>query len=235
MRPALRLVRYRHRPMQQSLDTPIKRSLSQQATALVQPPPAKRQRPDSFSSVPPSNTMAFRGRGPAKRPAGPPDGPSSKQFSKRANRPSAPPKNVLSGPFHDQEFITKHYLKSAVDLKVNDKHTPKSPLHNFYAVVKDGQQPKYDFARGSVIREDQYVDVWRYVRSCLTYTASNCSFRTTVFLDIDPPIFGVGDHTDKKESINLAALAALYQLHELNLVCYICIPIIHSNKIDTPA
>jgi small subunit ribosomal protein S24e len=47
----------------------------------------------------------------------------------------------------------------------------------------------------------------------------NCAHRTTVFLDIDPPVFGVGDHVNKKDSISLAALSALYQLHELKIVC----------------
>ncbi len=42
--------------------------------------------------------------------------------------------------------------------------------------------------------------------------------RTTVKIDIQPPIIGVGDHAEKRESIHLAALSALYQLHELDLV-----------------
>lgn len=43
--------------------------------------------------------------------------------------------------------------------------------------------------------------------------------RSTVELDnIDPPIIGVGDHQDKKRSIFLAALSAVYQLHDLGIV-----------------
>ncbi len=38
-------------------------------------------------------------------------------------------------------------------------------------------------------------------------------------IDIEPPIVGVGDHIEKKESVNLAALSAVYQLQGLNLVC----------------
>jgi hypothetical protein len=49
--------------------------------------------------------------------------------------------------------------------------------------------------------------------------SNNCSNRTKVFLEIDSPIIGVGDDIDKKESINLAALSALYQLQALKLVC----------------
>ena len=37
-------------------------------------------------------------------------------------------------------------------------------------------------------------------------------------MDIDPPIVGVGDHQDKKRSTHLAALSAVYQLHDLGIV-----------------
>jgi small subunit ribosomal protein S24e len=43
-------------------------------------------------------------------------------------------------------------------------------------------------------------------------------YRTTVQLDIDPPIIGVGDHPDKKRSVHLAALSLVYQLHHLGIV-----------------
>ena len=43
-------------------------------------------------------------------------------------------------------------------------------------------------------------------------------YRTTVQLDIDPPLVGVGDHQDRKQSLNLAALSAVYQLHDLGVV-----------------
>jgi len=42
--------------------------------------------------------------------------------------------------------------------------------------------------------------------------------RTTVKIDIQPPIVGVGDHAEKREAIHLAALSAVYQLHEQDLV-----------------
>lgn len=42
--------------------------------------------------------------------------------------------------------------------------------------------------------------------------------RTTVRIDIQPPIVGVGDHAEKRESCYLAALSAVYQLHERDLV-----------------
>lgn len=37
-------------------------------------------------------------------------------------------------------------------------------------------------------------------------------------VSINPVIIGIGDHTTKKESEKLAALAAVYQLQELGLV-----------------
>jgi hypothetical protein len=42
--------------------------------------------------------------------------------------------------------------------------------------------------------------------------------RSTVTLDIDPPLVGIGDHADKKTSVTLAALSAVYQLQELGIV-----------------
>lgn len=187
----------------------------------------------SSSSVFPSTTMASRGRGFPKRQGGHSsfnvvDRPSHRHqakpssSSKRGSRSSPFPKNIFNGPMHDQDFISKEYSKSGKGLKEHWKQTPKSPLHNFYAVVKNGQQPRYESTRGSIIQGDKHIEIWRYVCSS-PYHLSNCnrSIRTTVFLEIDPPIFGVGDHTDKKESMNLAALSAVYQLHELNLVCYL--------------
>jgi hypothetical protein len=53
-------------------------------------------------------------------------------------------------------------------LKEHYKQIPKSPLHNFYAVVKNGQQPRYESTCGSVIKEDKYVEVWRYVCSTVS-------------------------------------------------------------------
>lgn len=161
-------------------------------------PPTKRQRAEDGSSpaflstrrrslpgpssVVPPNSMALRGRGTSRRPGGTPptldavDRPSSSSHrhqakQKRRGPDSAPPKSVLTGPLHDQDTIIKEHFKSVVDLKTHDKQTPKSPLHNFYAIVKDGRQPRYESTRGSVIMGDKYVEVWRYVRSRLCLSA----------------------------------------------------------------
>jgi hypothetical protein len=47
------------------------------------------------------------------------------------------------------------------------------------------------------------------------------SSRTTVTVDLPTPIVGVGDHGNKKESEKVAALSAVYQLHESGMVCYL--------------
>jgi len=135
----------------------VKRVLSQQATARVHPPPsqpdfppAKRLHPHEVSSLR-TNTMPFRGRGLSKRPTSP--------------RRSSRPKTILNGPFHDHDFILQQYFKSGVDLKHHEKEAPKSPLHNFYALVKNGQQPRYEFTSGSYSKGDKLIDVCRYVCS----------------------------------------------------------------------
>ncbi|KAF9526480.1 hypothetical protein CPB83DRAFT_770211 [Crepidotus variabilis] len=122
--------------------------------------------------------------------------------SSRARSP-LPPKTLLEGPFHDESFIKKEYHKSGRSLRKEYEANPKSPLHNFYAAVKEGEAPKYESVQGTYIRDSgQKAQIWR----------------TTVELDIEPRIVGIGDNSDKKQSGTLAALSALYQLHELQLL-----------------
>ena len=45
-------------------------------------------------------------------------------------------------------------------------------------------------------------------------------YRTTIDLDIDPPVIGVGDHQDKRRSVHLASLSVVYQLHDLGIVSF---------------
>lgn len=42
--------------------------------------------------------------------------------------------------------------------------------------------------------------------------------RTTVIVEIEPPVIGVGDHPEKKQSEKLAALSAVYQLQQSGVV-----------------
>jgi hypothetical protein len=69
-----------------------------------------------------------------------------------------PSKNLLEGPFHDKAFIVQEYFKSGTDLRQDFKKNPKSPLHNFYAVIKSGQQPKYESVQGTFGKSEE---IWR--------------------------------------------------------------------------
>jgi len=42
--------------------------------------------------------------------------------------------------------------------------------------------------------------------------------RTIIELEIEPAVSATGDHVDKKQSIYLAALSAVYQLQKLGVV-----------------
>lgn len=42
--------------------------------------------------------------------------------------------------------------------------------------------------------------------------------RTTVTVSIEPPVTGIADHPDKRQSEKLAMLSAVYQLHSSALV-----------------
>jgi len=69
-----------------------------------------------------------------------------------------PAKNLLEGPFHDEAFIVQEYFKSGTDLRQDFKKNPKSPLHNFYAVVKSGRQPNYESVQGTFGKSEV---IWR--------------------------------------------------------------------------
>lgn len=71
------------------------------------------------------------------------------------------PKNPLDGPFHDKEYILKEHFKSGRELKPVYKLFPRSPLHNFYAILKDGQTPAYERVLGTYVRGDEHLSVWR--------------------------------------------------------------------------
>jgi hypothetical protein len=45
--------------------------------------------------------------------------------------------------------------------------------------------------------------------------------RVTVTLDTTPPVLGIGDHRARRDAERLAALSALYQLHDTGLVCVV--------------
>ncbi|CAA7265798.1 unnamed protein product [Cyclocybe aegerita] len=201
----------------------IKRSFSQQAAtqplphspSFPEPPPAKLPRavdpsgqPSAFSTARHdiSRSMASSSRRNQHRSADAGSShhaatPSSLRSSKRGRRPAAssqaPLKNLLEGPYHDEEHIIQEYDKSSIHLKPLHQEAPKVPVNNFYQIVKN-KQPDYVSVSGTIMKGNRKEQIWR----------------TTLQLDIEPPVLGIGDSADKKQSIHLAALSALYQLHE---------------------
>ncbi|KAF8973926.1 P-loop containing nucleoside triphosphate hydrolase protein [Flammula alnicola] len=216
----------------------IKRSFSQQATATTlappPPPPTKLARaanqsgdPSPFSSTTSQTKkpfpMASHPRKHPHRSAEP--GPSSSfshshnyhgvgASSSRGMRGSArrgkkggpggaypPSKDLLEGPLHDEKYIEQEHNKSPIPLKPLVREAPKGTLNNFYMTVK-GELPHYVTTYGTVMDGNHRMQV----------------HRTTVQINIEPPIIGIADHPEKKQSINLAALSAVYQLQELGVL-----------------
>ncbi|KAF8909024.1 hypothetical protein CPB84DRAFT_1766707 [Gymnopilus junonius] len=102
-------------------------------------------------------------------------------------------RDLLDGPYHTERYIEQEHHKSPIPLK--------PPLNNFHQTVK-GTLPMYVSEEGTVMDGNNPVRVWR----------------TTVRIDIEPPIIGVGDHAEKNKSVALSALSAIYQLQELGVL-----------------
>ncbi|EIW64663.1 P-loop containing nucleoside triphosphate hydrolase protein [Trametes versicolor FP-101664 SS1] len=113
---------------------------------------------------------------------------------KGKNTPNLPP---LSGPLHDEDYITKTYRTKP--LKKIHETNPKSPLNNFI-MNNSGGQMEFVATHGVVEGVDQAV--WRST--------------ITVKLD-DGEIVGTGDNSNRKVADNLAALSALYQLDSIGV------------------
>ncbi|KDR84993.1 hypothetical protein GALMADRAFT_233530 [Galerina marginata CBS 339.88] len=209
----------------------IKRSFSQQAVQALSPspsiqvaPPAKLPRGPNTSGDP-SPFSAARRHSPRRssmssnhkhRPPEP--GTSSSQNylhvgssrgprgGKRGKRGGSgtgnqQPRDLLDGPYHTKQYVEQEHHKSPLPLRPIEREAPKGPLNNFYQVAQ-GKQPEYISQQGTIMDGNRLVRIWR----------------TTVQLDIEPPITGIGDHADKKESAALSALSALYQLQELGIL-----------------
>ncbi|KAF8168095.1 hypothetical protein B0H34DRAFT_646123 [Crassisporium funariophilum] len=141
----------------------------------------------------------------ASRP--PPTGPRGATPNKRGKKKAAPGASFLAqsraptleGPFHNEAYIEKQYSNSPIPLKHFQKSAPKGPLHNFCTAAKD-KLPEYKQVQGVVMDGDRRVRV------------------TTVEVEIEPRIIGVGDHEERKKSMDLAALSAVYQLQSMGIV-----------------
>ncbi|TFK41154.1 P-loop containing nucleoside triphosphate hydrolase protein [Crucibulum laeve] len=162
---------------------------------VYQPPKGGKE--GSFGSrpgpTPPS--LASRLGGSSKRDSG--RRGSGKSFKSGRHQTSFRP---LEGPYHSEEYIVREHKKSPIPLKEIHLNTPKSSLGNF-AAVATGKTPDYESVEGKV-KDGPNMPVWR----------------TTVTVNIEPPIIGIGDHQIKKESERLAALSAVYQLQELGVL-----------------
>ncbi|EGN93737.1 hypothetical protein SERLA73DRAFT_115779 [Serpula lacrymans var. lacrymans S7.3] len=152
--------------------------------------------------------------------APPPDRPSSSHsstrhplsespFSRRAgkssrgkNRASTNRRPEFEGVLYDRQYIfDKHQADSVGRPLIKQAHeeNPKSPVSNF-VIGKFGSSPKYETVEGIHRETSQRI------------------YRTSLTLETDPPIVAIGDDTEKKLSERLAALSALYQLHDQGFV-----------------
>ncbi|KAG5221898.1 ATP-dependent RNA helicase [Salix suchowensis] len=108
----------------------------------------------------------------------------------------------LDPPIHDKAYIRKTH-RGSNPLKAQHEDTPKSSIGNF-CTIAFSKLPDYKCTQGTVVESSgKRTPMWR----------------TTVVINVEPPIEGVGDSADKKESEKLAALSAVYQLDKLGLEC----------------
>ncbi|KAF9459916.1 P-loop containing nucleoside triphosphate hydrolase protein [Collybia nuda] len=149
----------------------------------------------------PSHSQPPRSNRPPGQRSSQVAGPS--RPSGRGRGGKGPSRKALEGPIHDEAFIVREYKKSLLPLKPVHESTPKSSLGNF-AMVAIGKPPAYKFSDGFITQESRSIPIWRQVAS--------------VTINLEVPIIGVGDHNEKKQAERLAALSAVYQLHELGLL-----------------
>ncbi|KAF8959706.1 hypothetical protein BDZ97DRAFT_1836550 [Flammula alnicola] len=132
-------------------------------------------------------------------------GESARRSKKGEPKPRAvsqlPPKDLLEGPLRTESYIKQEHNKSSVPLKPLFREAPIGILNNLYVTVK-GELPNYVTVHGTVMDGNHRMQV----------------HRTTVQIDVEPPIIGIGDHPVKKQSTSLAALSAVYQLQELGIL-----------------
>ncbi|KAF9471753.1 P-loop containing nucleoside triphosphate hydrolase protein [Pholiota conissans] len=123
-------------------------------------------------------------------------------------------KKYLDGPLHDEAYIQQEHNKSPIQLKPSILEAPRGHLNNFSQIVT-GKVPEYATVQGTVPQSS-----CKQVSLCFQFrvSANETGFRTTVEIDIEPRIIGIGDHLEKKQSVSLAALSACYQLQELGVL-----------------
>lgn len=154
--------------------SPVKRSYSQQAVqplprATFSPvPPAKK--PRSASPLPPQSASTATRQTKAMPPSSnrhraSEAGPSSQSRRKPLRNQPKPkarklPRDLMEGPFHDEDYIEREHKKSPIPLKAVHKNTPKSAVNNFYVAVKNCV-PEYVSVPGTVLVGDELCQIWR--------------------------------------------------------------------------
>ncbi|KAF7306929.1 hypothetical protein MIND_00485500 [Mycena indigotica] len=127
-----------------------------------------------------------------------PPSSSSRRPRKETPRIGRGPKLPLHpGPIHDKQLILNEYNTPAKPIAPKHVDTPRNSVNNF-AVQLLGTVPKYDSVAGLL----NGIPNWR----------------TTVKIETNPPIVGVGDNQTKSESILLAALSAALQIHRMGIL-----------------
>ncbi|KAG1881654.1 P-loop containing nucleoside triphosphate hydrolase protein [Suillus tomentosus] len=127
---------------------------------------------------------------------------SKRRMGKSKEQPSKSRLPDLDGPIRDAAFIEQEHRKnlgSRPDIKPVFVDNPKSPVANFTFTHLD-KQPAYESVEGIVFGTSERV------------------YRVTVALDTTPPVLGIGDHRVRRDAERLAALSALYQLHDTGQV-----------------
>ncbi|KAL0951184.1 hypothetical protein HGRIS_007914 [Hohenbuehelia grisea] len=170
------------------------------------PPPPQFKMPSS------SGQRSARGGSAPRTPrsassSGPPHShkPSSSKQSQRGGRSNGRGEKLrgmksLDLPLNDQAYITETYRRGP-QLKTIHEESPKSSLGNFSS-ISTSKMPSYTSIQGLYSTGGKMVTMWR----------------TTATLELDPPVIGVGDATEKKESEKLAALAVVYQLDGMGIL-----------------
>ncbi|KAI0655089.1 P-loop containing nucleoside triphosphate hydrolase protein [Cubamyces menziesii] len=122
----------------------------------------------------------------------------------------APNLPSLSGPLHDEGYITQTYRTKPI--KKIFETNPKSPLNN-YLINHTGQQMEFTSVHGIVEGTEQPVYRYRPSGRVQLHDIHPTILRcTTTAKYEDGEIIGVGDSPNKKSAENLAALSAVYQL-----------------------
>ncbi|TFK47700.1 hypothetical protein OE88DRAFT_1647498 [Heliocybe sulcata] len=115
--------------------------------------------------------------------------------------PSGIPIATVDGPVRGEVYILSQYRNEVKEGKVQltklECKNPKNPLSN-YVMLHFEQQVDY------VVRPVM-IDGQAY-------------YRAIVVVEEDPIVVGEGDHPKEKEAIRLAALSAVYQLHDRDLL-----------------